>query len=65
MNQDFQIGDLLKKSKAANLFRVYGEPDVELIKETNGEYRVRVHGMDVYDPVRRDIRSADMDNFSA
>jgi adenine-specific DNA-methyltransferase len=57
MNQDLQLGDLLKKSKGATLFRVYGEPDVQL-HQNNGAYTVQVYGMDVYDPAKRDIRPA-------
>lgn len=64
MNQDMQLGDMLKKSKSAALFRVYGEPDVRLERK-NGEYTVEVHGMDVYDPAKREVRSAGTDKIQA
>lgn len=64
MNQDLQLGDLLKKSKGATLFRVYGEPDVRLRQEKS-EFRVQVYGMDVYDPAKRDIRPAGIDRIQA
>ena len=64
MNQDLQIADLLKKSKSANLFQVYGEPDVEI--ETEGDaLRVKVSGMDVFDPGKRELRSAGTDRIQA
>jgi adenine-specific DNA-methyltransferase len=59
-----QLADLLKKSKTANLFQVYGEPDVHLeCKE--GSCVVAVRGMDVFDPAKRDIRSAGTDKIQA
>jgi adenine-specific DNA-methyltransferase len=64
MNQDLQIGDLLKKSKNANLFQVYGEPDIKLSRSGN-EYTVQVRGMDIYDPAKREIRSAGTDRIQA
>jgi len=64
MNQDLQLGDLLKKSKGATLFRVYGEPDVR-VHQDNNEYTVQVYGMDVYDPAKRDIRPAGIDRIQA
>jgi adenine-specific DNA-methyltransferase len=64
MNQDLQLGDLLKKSKTANLFQVYGEPDVRL-EATNGKCVVTVRGMDIFDPAKRDIRSAGTDKIQS
>jgi len=64
MNHDLQIADLLKKSKTANLFQVYGEPDVTVLPDGSG-FRVQLHGMDVYDPSKREIRSAGTDRIQA
>jgi hypothetical protein len=38
MNLDLAMGDeLLKKTGAGNLFMVFGEPDVEIKKQKNGQ----------------------------
>jgi adenine-specific DNA-methyltransferase len=40
MNPDLAMGDeLLKKTGAGNLFMVFGEPDLELKKQTTGQIR--------------------------
>jgi adenine-specific DNA-methyltransferase len=65
MNQDMQLGDILKKSKGATLFRVYGEPDVNIAQANGGKYTIEVRGMDVYDPVKREVRSAGTDKIQA
>lgn len=58
MNADLVMGEELKKTGAGNLFTVFGEPDIE-IKDENGELRVILHGVDVYDPNTGQIRSND------
>jgi adenine-specific DNA-methyltransferase len=64
MNQDMQIGNMLKKGKSETLFRVYGEPDVR-IEKVDAQYTVEVRGMDVYDPAKREVRSAGTDKIQA
>jgi adenine-specific DNA-methyltransferase len=58
MNADLVMGEELKKTGAGNLFTVFGEPDIE-IKSENGELRVVLHGVDVYDPNTGQVRSND------
>ena len=51
MNPDLAMGDeLLKKTGAGNLFMVFGEPDVEITKQKDGQIVVEIKGVDVYDP---------------
>ena len=51
MNPDLVMGDeLLKKTGAGNLFMVFGEPDVEIKKQKDGQIMVEIKGVDVYDP---------------
>ncbi len=51
MNPDLAMGDeLLKKTGAGNLFMVFGEPDVEITKQKDGQLVVEIRGVDVYDP---------------
>lgn len=58
MNADLVMGEELKKTSGGNLFTVFGQPDIE-IKDENGELRVVLNGVDVYDPNTGQIRSND------
>ncbi len=57
INPDLMMGDLLKKTKAANLFTAYGEPDIDLIKQ-DGKLVVKLKGVDIFDPTTGEIRSS-------
>jgi adenine-specific DNA-methyltransferase len=57
INPDLMMGDLLKKTKAANLFTAYGEPDIDLIKQV-GKLVVKLKGVDIFDPTTGEIRSS-------
>ena len=65
MNPDLVMGDeLLKKTGAGNLFMVFGEPDVEIKQQKNGQIIVEIKGVDVYDPTTGQIRSASTDDIA-
>ena len=65
MNPDLAMGDeLLKKTGAGNLFMVFGEPDVEIKKQKNGQIIAEIKGVDVYDPTTGQIRSASTDDIA-
>lgn len=57
INPDLSMGDLLKKTGAGNLFLAFGEPDIKVSQLENG-YTIEVLGVDVYDPVKSEIRSS-------
>ena len=57
INPDLMMGDLLKKTKAANLFTAYGEPDIDLIKQGD-KLVVKLKGVDIFDPTTGEIRSS-------
>jgi adenine-specific DNA-methyltransferase len=57
MNSDLAMADvLLKKTGSANLFMVFGEPDV-VIESTPDGVVVEIRGVDVYNPTTGEIRS--------
>lgn len=58
MNTDLLMGEQLKKTGAANLFTVFGEPDIDL-ERTGDELVVHLNGVDVYDPTTGEVRSRD------
>ena len=65
MNPDLAMGDeLLKKTGAGNLFMVFGEPDVDIKKQKNGQIVAEIKGVDVYDPTTGQIRSASTDDIA-
>jgi adenine-specific DNA-methyltransferase len=57
INPDLSMGDLLKKTGSGNLFLAFGEPQVN-IKTTKEGVVVEIVGVDVYDPVKSEIRSS-------
>jgi len=59
MNAELAMGDaVLKKTGTANLFTMFGEPDVRIERSADG-VAVELLGVDVYDPTTGVIRSND------
>ena len=56
MNADLHMAEDLKNTGKGNLFVIFGEPDINLLPEKDGKLRVKVNGVDVFDP--RPARSA-------
>jgi adenine-specific DNA-methyltransferase len=65
MNPDLHMADDLKNTGKGNLFVVFGEPDVEVQDAGDGMVRVKVLGVDVFDPQTGDIRSGGTDSIAA
>ena len=64
MNPDLSMGkDLLKKTGAANLFMIFGEPDLAIVRKGH-ELVVELRGVDVYDPTTGEIRSHTTDDIA-
>ncbi len=60
MNPDLSMGeDLLKKTRAGNMFTVFGQPDIEIRPVADGRLQAEIRGLDVYDPTTGEIRSQD------
>jgi len=61
MNPDLHMADDLKNTGKGNLFVVFGEPDivVQPVPDQPDHVRVRIIGVDVFDPQTGDIRSGD------
>ena len=55
---------LLKKTGAGNLFMVFGEPDITVEKQPDGNIKVTINGLDVYDPTTGQIRSNSTDDIA-
>lgn len=57
MNADLHMAGELKTTGKGNLFVIFGEPDFELIDEKNGQVRIKIRGVDVFDPSTGEVRS--------
>jgi adenine-specific DNA-methyltransferase len=65
MNPDLHMAeDLLKKTRAGNLFTVFGEPDLDVCDAGGGNLVVEIRGLDVYDPTSGEIRSNSTDDIA-
>jgi adenine-specific DNA-methyltransferase len=65
INPDMHMSAELKNTGRGNMFVVFGEPDVEILDDGGAEIRVKVHGIDVFDPNTGDIRSNDSAGIAA
>jgi adenine-specific DNA-methyltransferase len=57
MNADLHMAEDLKNTGKGNLFVIFGEPDITLLPEPDGKLRVKVNGVDVFDPSTGEVRS--------
>jgi adenine-specific DNA-methyltransferase len=64
MNADLHMADDLKTTGKGNLFVIFGEPDIEIIKDDDGRVRVKVIGVDVFDPSTGEVRSDSADRIA-
>ena len=65
INPDVAMGDLLKETPSTQLFTVFGMPRTALQKTDNGEYIVKMEGVDIYNPVDNTVSSAGADKVAA
>ena len=64
MNADLHMADDLKNTGKGNLFVIFGEPDITLLKETDGKLRVKVNGVDVFKPQTGEVISDGADGIA-
>lgn len=64
MNADLQMADDLKNTGKGNLFVIFGEPDIDLIREKDGKLRVKVNGVDVFKPQTGEVISDNADGIA-
>lgn len=64
INSDLLMGNLLKTSKASQVFSVFGKPDVKLDHGADG-YTVTIRGVDTYDPNTGEYDSSSADQTVA
>lgn len=57
MSVDLLTKDLRKNRSSSHSYWLIGQPDVEVTKHKDGNYRVRVNGFDYYNPLTGEIES--------
>src|SRR5204862_1385010 len=55
MNADLQMAEDLKNTGKGNLFVIFGEPEISLLPQKDGRVRVKVNGVDVFDPTSGEV----------
>ena len=65
INPDMHMSNELKNTGRGNMFVVFGEPDVQILSDGGPGIRVKVNGVDVFDPNTGDIRSNDTAGIAA
>jgi adenine-specific DNA-methyltransferase len=57
MNADLHMQPDLKNTGKGNLFVIFGEPDIDILDEADGQIQVKINGVDVFDPSTGEVRS--------
>ena len=57
MNADLHMGEDLKQTNTANLFVIFGEPDIDILDTDDGKLQVKINGVDVFHPNTGEVRS--------
>jgi adenine-specific DNA-methyltransferase len=65
MNPDLSIGgEPLRKTSSANLFMIFGEPDIEITDLPDGKVQVQIRGVDTYDPTSGQVKAHTTDDIA-
>ena len=65
INPDMHMSDELKNTGRGNMFVVFGEPDIDLLDDGGKNIRIKINGVDVFDPNTGDVRSSDTKGVAA
>ena len=64
MNADLHMAEDLKNTGQGNLFVIFGEPDIDLLPQPDGQLRVQVKGVDVFKPQTGEVISDSTDGIA-
>jgi adenine-specific DNA-methyltransferase len=64
MNADLHMSSDLAKTDKANLFVVFGEPDIALMHDADDLVRVKINGVDIYHPNTGEVTSSGPDQIA-
>jgi len=57
MNADLHMANDLRNTGKGNLFVIFGEPDIDILKVAGGQFKIKIKGVDVFDPGTGEVRS--------
>ena len=57
MHDDLMQDGLLKKDKGAGSFITIGEPDIQIVNDSEIACHVEIRGLDIYDPIKDDVKA--------
>jgi adenine-specific DNA-methyltransferase len=58
------MADDLKNTGKGNLFVIFGEPDIDILKSGDDQIKVKVNGVDVFHPNTGEVRSDGPDGIA-
>ena len=64
MNADLHMATDLKETDKANLFVVFGEPDIDIEETESDQIQVVIHGVDVFHPQSGEVRASSTDEIA-
>jgi adenine-specific DNA-methyltransferase len=64
MNADLHMAEDLKNTGQGNLFVIFGEPDISILREPDGRLQVKVNGVDVFKPQTGEVVSDSADGIA-
>ncbi len=64
MNPDLHMSSELKTTGGANLFVVFGEPDIKIEEAGKDQIRVKIEGIDIFHPQTGEIESGGPDTIA-
>ena len=64
MNADLHMAEDLKNTGKGNLFVIFGEPDITLLPQYNGQMCIKVNGVDVFKPQTGEVVSDGADGIA-
>lgn len=64
MNADLHMADDLKNTGKGNLFVIFGEPDIEMLDTKKSKIRVKINGVDVFQPNTGEVKSDGADGIA-
>lgn len=62
---DVLVGDLLRTTRASQIFSVFGQPDARVQKHEDGTYDVELRGVDIYNPETGEVHSSRGEDVAA
>lgn len=64
MHDDLMQDGLMKKDKKAGSFITIGEPDIELVYDSEVSCHIEIKGLDIYDPIKDKVKSRSIEDIA-